>query len=62
MYYIVPPQAFVSRRLTNHLLRKHVPSCILVDLWEKQRLQDAYKSTSPCRYIRASVWTGDSWA
>lgn len=72
MYYIVPPQAFVPRRLTNHLLRKHVPSCIPVDLWEKQRLQDAYKarlacelaykSTSPCQYIRASVWTGDSWA
>ena len=43
MYYIVPPQAFVPRRLTNHLLRKHVPSCIPVDLWEKQRLQE-YKS------------------
>nr|DAG35537.1 MAG TPA: hypothetical protein [Caudoviricetes sp.] len=53
-------------------MRKHVPSCIPADLWEKQRLQDAYKarlacelaykSTSPCRYIRASVWTGDGWA
>lgn len=72
MYYIVPPQVFISQRLIAHMLHKHMPSSIPVDLWEKQRLQDAYKarlacelaykSTSPCRYIRASVWTGDGWA
>lgn len=72
MYYIVPPQVFISQRLIAHMLHKHMPSSIPVDLWEKQRIQEAYKvrlacelaykSTSPCRYIRASVWTGDGWA
>ena len=72
MHYIVPSQVFISQRLIAHMLHKHMPSSVPADLWEKQRLQDAYKarlacelaykSTSPCRYIRASVWTGDGWA
>ena len=72
MYYIIPPQVFISQRLIAHMLHKHMPSSIPVDLWEKQRIQEAYKarlacalaykSTSSCRYIRASVWTGDGWA
>ncbi len=72
MYYIAPPQVFISQRLIAHMLHKHMPSSIPVDLWEKQRIQEAYKvrlacrllykSTSTCQYIRASVWTGDSWA
>lgn len=71
MYYIVPPQVFISQRLIAHMLHKHMPCSIPVDLWEKQRIQEAYKarlacqllykSTSTCQYIRASVWTGDSW-
>lgn len=47
MHYIVPPQVFISQRLIAHMLHKHMPSSVPVDLWEKQRIQEAYK-VRPC--------------
>lgn len=40
MHYIAPPQVFILQRLIAHMLHKHMPSSVPVDLWEKQRIQE----------------------
>lgn len=72
MYQAVDPQVFISQRLIAHASSKTSPNPIPVDLWERQRICEAFKICHACervcksarnwRSIRVIAWTGDSWA